>query len=153
MTQKEGYFEDIEVGDTTSTKGRTVTEADIVNFAALTWDTYPLHTDEDWAKANAPFGGRIAHGALTFSYGLGLLMSTTGTGTKVLAFYGVEKLRFTAPTKIGDTIRVESKVLEKEDKGTRGGVVTNSFKVLNQRGETLIDAVTKTLIAKRSPKE
>jgi acyl dehydratase len=149
MNQKEGYFQDIEVGDLTVTKGRTVTEADIVNFAALTWDTYPLHTDDEWAKANSPFGGRIAHGALTFSYGLGLLMSTTGTGTKVVAFYGVEKLRFTAPTKIGDTIHVESKVTEKEDKGARGGVVTANLRVINQRGETLIDAFTKTLIAKR----
>jgi 3-hydroxybutyryl-CoA dehydratase len=149
MTQEGIYFDDIQVGNTTKTKGRTITEADIGNFAALTWDTYPLHTDEEWAKTNAPFGGRIAHGALTLTFALGLLLSTTGTNVKVVAFYGMEKLRFVAPVKIGDTIRVETKVLEKDAKGAKGGVVTDNLRVLNQRGETVLDAVTKTLIAKR----
>ena len=44
------YFDDLEVGDSFTTKGRTITEADLVNFAALTWDTYPLHVDAEWAS-------------------------------------------------------------------------------------------------------
>ncbi len=144
----EGYFEDIELGQKTTTKARTITEADIVNFAALTWDTYPLHTDTEYAK-NTPFGERIAHGMLVLSYAMGLVMSHGSTG-KVIAFYGMDKLRFTGPTKIGDTIHVETQVSEKDDRGSKGGVVTSRFLVKNQRGETVIDAVTKGLIAKRS---
>ncbi len=146
-SRNEGYFEDIEIGDKTITKARTITESDLANFAALTWDTYPLHTDAEWAK-NTIFGERIAHGMLVLSYGMGLVMSH-GVESKVVAFYGMEKLRFTGPTKIGDTIHVESEVVEKDDKGSKGGVVTSRFMVKNQRGETVIDAITKALIAKR----
>jgi acyl dehydratase len=142
------FFEEIEVGSKNITKGRTITEADLVNFAALTWDNYPLHTDAEYAK-NTIFGERIAHGMLVLSYAMGLMMSSATTG-KVVAFYGMDKLRFTGPTKIGDTIHVETEVVEKEDKGRKGGVVTNRFQVKNQRGETVIDALTNGLIAKRS---
>jgi len=145
----EGYFEDIEIGSKLVTKGRTITEADLVNFAALTWDTYPLHTDAEWASKTV-FGERIAHGMLVLSYAMGLSMSHNA-GLKVVAFYGMEKLRFTGPTKIGDTIHVESEVLEKDDKGRKGGVVTSRFTVKNQRGETAIETVTKALISRRSP--
>ena len=142
------FFEEIEIGSKNITKGRTIAEADLVNFAALTWDNYPLHTDAEYAK-NTIFGERIAHGMLVLSYAMGLLMGSATTG-KVVAFYGMDKLRFTGPTKIGDTIHVETEVVEKEDKGRKGGVVTNRFMVKNQRGETVIDALTKGLIAKRS---
>lgn len=143
----EKYFEDIEVGSKFVTKGRTITEADIVNFAALTWDTYPLHTDVEYAK-DTIFGERIAHGMLVLSYASGLGMSSGNNG-KVVAFYGMERLRFTGPTKIGDTIRLETEVIDKEDKGSKGGLVTARFVVKNQRNETVIDAVTKALVAKR----
>ena len=146
-TKNDGYFEDVEIGAKMVTKGRTITEADIGNFAALTWDTYPLHTDAEYAKKTI-FGERIAHGALVLSFGLGLIMSTTAD-SKVVAFYGMDKLRFTGPTKIGDTIHVEGEVLDKEDKGSKGGVVTTRYLIKNQRGETVIDTTAKTLIAKR----
>jgi 3-hydroxybutyryl-CoA dehydratase len=141
------YFEEIEIGHTSVTKSRTITEADLVNFAALTWDTYPLHTDVEYAKTTV-FGERIAHGMLVLSYAMGLLMSS-GTSGKVVAFYGMDKLRFTGPTKIGDTIRVETEVIEKDDRSSKGGVVTTRFQVKNQRNETVIDALTKGLIAKK----
>ena len=78
------YFDDLEVGDSFTTKGRTITEADLVNFAALTWDTYPLHVDAEWASKTM-FGERIAHGMLVLSYAAGLVpmppAATTGTLT------------------------------------------------------------------------
>ena len=106
------YLDDLEVGDSFTTKGRTVTEADIVNFAALTWDTYPLHVDAEWASKTM-FGERIAHGMLVLSYAAGLVPMQPGP---IVAFYGMEKVRFFAPTKIGDTIRVHVELKEKEER-------------------------------------
>ena len=71
------YFDDLEVGDSFTTKGRTITEADLVNFAALTWDTYPLHVDAEWASKTM-FGERIAHGMLVLSYAAGLVPMQPG---------------------------------------------------------------------------
>ena len=87
------YLDDLEVGDSFTTKGRTVTEADIVNFAALTWDTYPLHVDAEWASKTI-FGERIAHGMLVLSFAAGLVPMQPGP---IVAFYGMEKVRFFAP--------------------------------------------------------
>lgn len=140
------YFEQIQIGDRQVTKGRTITEADLSSFASLTWDTYSLHTDAEYAKKTI-FGERIAHGMLVLSYALGLLSQEPST---LLAFYGIDNLRFIAPTKVGDTIRVEAAVVAKEDKGLKGGVVASRLLVKNQRGETTLDAVVKGLVA-RSP--
>ncbi len=137
------YFDTIEIGESVVTKGRTITEADLVNFAALTWDNYSLHTDVEYAK-NTSYGERIAHGMLVLSYAIGLLMAEPSS---TLAFYGYDRLRFTAPVKIGDTIHVETQLTAKQDKGLQGGIVTAHLMVKNQRDETVIDAITKTLIA------
>lgn len=137
------YFEEIEIGERSATTGRTITEFDLANFAALTWDTYSLHTDVEYAK-NTAYGGRIAHGMLVLSYAIGLLSREPST---VLAFYGLDSIRFTAPVKIGDTIHVEVEVLDKQDKNAKGGVVTAMLVIKNQRDETVIVGQTKTLIA------
>ena len=86
------YLDDLDVGDSFTTKGRTITEADLVNFAALTWDTYPLHVDAEWA-AKTMFGERIAHGMLVLSYAAGLVPMQPGP---IVAFYGMDKVRFFA---------------------------------------------------------
>ena len=65
-------FEELEAGQAFSTRGRTVTEADVVGFAALTGDWHPQHTDAEWA-AGSRFGERIAHGLLVLSYAAGLV--------------------------------------------------------------------------------
>ena len=80
------YGDDLEVGDSFTTKGRTITEADLVNFAALTWDTYPLHVDAEWASKTM-FGERIAHGMLVLSYAAGLVPMQPGP---IVAFYGMD---------------------------------------------------------------
>ncbi len=139
------YYEDFNVGDVAVTRARTVTEADIVNFAALTGDWYPLHTDVEYAK-KGPFGERIAHGMLVISFAIGLMPLYE---MAIVAFYGMDKLRFTAPTKIGDTIHVELQVMEKQDKGDIGGVVSLKQSVKNQRGESVAIATMKVLIGKR----
>jgi acyl dehydratase len=139
------YFEDFTAGEMAVTRARTITETDIVNFAALTGDWYPLHTDIEYAK-KGPFGERIAHGLLILSIANGLMPLYD---MAIVAFYGMDKVRFTAPTKIGDTIHVELEVVEKQDKGDIGGVITLKEYVKNQRGENVALSTKKVLIAKR----
>ena len=139
------YFEDFTAGEIAVTRARTITETDIVNFAALTGDWYPLHSDAEYSK-KGPFGERIAHGLLILSIANGLMPLYD---MAIVAFYGMDKVRFTAPTKIGDTIHVELEVVEKQDKGDIGGVITLKEYVKNQRGETVALSTKKVLIAKR----
>ena len=140
------YLDDIEVGDSFTTKGRTITEADLVNFAALTWDTYPLHVDAEWASKSI-FGERIAHGMLVLSYAAGLIPMQPGP---IVAFYGMEKVRFFAPTKIGDTIRVHAELKEKEERDEHVGLATFHQAVLNQRDETVCKSINKVLLKRRA---
>jgi acyl dehydratase len=139
------YYDDFEVGEKIVTRGRTITEADIVMFAAFSGDWYPLHTDVEYAK-KGPFGERIAHGMLVLSATSGLMPLYD---MAIVAFYGMDKVRFAAPTKIGDTLHLEMEVLEKTDKGDAGGVVTLKSSAKNQRGEDASVSIVKVLIAKK----
>jgi len=139
------YFEDFQVGDVEVTRARTVTEADIVNFAAFSGDWYPLHVDAEYAK-KSPFGERIAHGMLVLSVATGLMPLYE---MAIVAFYGMDKVRFTAPTKIGDTIHVELEVLETQDKGELGGVIGFKNSVKNQQGVVVTVSIMKVMLAKR----
>ncbi|MBU2552730.1 MAG: MaoC family dehydratase N-terminal domain-containing protein [Proteobacteria bacterium] len=139
------YFEDYRIGERFVTRGRTITEADIVMFAAFSGDWYPLHVDVEYAK-NSPFGERIAHGMLVLSATSGLMPLYD---MAIVAFYGMDKVRFMAPTKIGDTLRIEMEVLEMRDKGEIGGVVTFENRIKNQRGEDAALTITKVMIGKR----
>lgn len=143
------YFEDFTPGQEFVSRGRTVTEADLVMFAGLTGDIVSLHLDAVKAAAS-PFGQRIAHGAFVFSVAVGLMTQTIDTNDSIIAFYGVDKLRFTAPTFIGDTIHVEKKVLAAEPKHEGRGVVTFETRVVNQRGELVQIYTNKILVKTRS---
>jgi 3-hydroxybutyryl-CoA dehydratase len=140
------YLDDTAVGDTHLTGGRTITETDLVSFAMFSGDWHPIHTDVEYAAADGRFGGRIAHGALVLSVALGLV---TFWPPAMKAFYGIDKLRFVAPTRIGDTLHVATEVLAVEPKGTDGGVVTSRFTVRNQREEDVIVATLKSLVARK----
>ena len=148
ITFKGWYYEDFKIGDEIITAGRTVTEADIVNFAGLTGDWNPLHTDVEFAK-NSVFKQRVAHGALTFAIMTGLFVRTGIIEETIYAFYGVDKLRFVKPVYVGDTLRVIAKITEKEDRGKVGLVVLDS-KVVNQRDEVVLSCILKLLIKKRA---
>jgi len=142
------YFEDFTLDSISTSRSRTVTEADIVNFAGLSGDFIELHVSEAYA-AKGPFGKRIAHGALVFSISTGLTVQTIKIDDTVIAFYGMDKLRFTRPVFIGDTIHVVKKVIAKEQKGVDRGVVTFETKVLNQDGQTVIIYTDKLLVKAR----
>ncbi len=134
-------FEATEVGDTTVTKGRTITEADVVNFAGVSGDFNHLHTDAE-AMADSGFGERIVHGALLFSVMTGLLWQSRDEQTReaVVAFYGVDHLRFTAPAFIGETVRVRLEVTEKQprDHPEARGVVRYDAQVLTSDDRTVL---------------
>ena len=134
-------FDGLETGSEFATAGRTITESDLVSFAALTGDRHPLHTDASWA-ANGPFGERVAHGMLVLSYALGLVPFDP---TRVVALRGVEGVVFKRPARIGDTIRVEGEVDSLEPLDDEVGLVTCRWKVLNDRGEMVARAKLKVL--------
>ena len=138
------YFENYEIGERWKSRGRTITETDIVMFSSLTGDFYPLHTDKEYAK-NSFFKQRIAHGMLVLSFAVGL---TKMDPDIVVANYGIDKLRFIHPVFINDTIRVELEVIDLMDKGKGTGVVTVKQTVLKQTGEPCIIGISKALINK-----
>ena len=140
------YFEDFQVGDKIVTRGRTITEADIVTFSAFSGDWHPLHTDVEYAK-KGPFKERIAHGFLVLSVASGLLPLSE---IAIIAFYGIDKLRFVTPVKLLDTIHVEFETVEKQERDARGGVITFQQTVRNQRGEEVAVGTMRTFIARRT---
>lgn len=142
------YFEELQVGQTFTTRGRTITEADIVNFAGVSGDYNPMHTDAEYA-GQTQFGQRVAHGMLGLSVATGLAYATGFMEGTVLAFTGLE-WKFRAPVVIGDTIRVELVVSKtRESKAAGGGFVTLEVKVLNQRDEVTQKGSWTVLIASR----
>ncbi len=142
------YFEDFELERETVTAGRTITEADIVNFAGLTGDWYELHTNVEYARSTA-FGQRIAHGALIFSVASALSVRAMPPGNTLIAFYGVDRLRFIRPVFIGDTIHVREKVVAKSDRDASSGVVDTLSEVTNQNGTVVLSYTARTLWRKR----
>jgi acyl dehydratase len=122
-----------------------VTEADIAAHTGLTWDFYPLHTDEEYAKQTR-FGTRIAHGPLIYTMSIGL-MPIDWFGDAIEAFLGVDALRHTAPVFPGDTIEVHATVKDaRPTSNGESGVVAIEYLTKNQRGETVMEMTAKFLM-------
>jgi len=139
-------FEDHRVGDTYRTRGRTVSETDIVTFVNLCGFIEPLFIDMEFVKKASVFGRRAAPGALTFALAEGLIIQTGlihGTG---MAFLGTE-LRLVAPVLEGDTLRVEVEVADKrETKKPDRGIVSYRHRILNQKDELVLEARVQRMI-------
>ncbi|MCS6852578.1 MAG: MaoC/PaaZ C-terminal domain-containing protein [Gemmataceae bacterium] len=142
------YFDDVEVGQEWESPGRTITQADIVNFAGLSGDFNPIHMDHEFAQGT-PFRRPIAHGLLILSVGSGLAIHSPAMRT--LAFLGIREWNFKAPVFIGDTIRVRARVLEKEvrSRGKRG-IITWQRQVINQGGKVVQEGITMTMVEGRA---
>ena len=125
-------FEDLKVGQSWASNGRTITQADIVAFATTTGDFNPLHVDAEFAK-KTPFGEVVAHGLLGIAWAAGLSSQRPSVNTK--AFLGIRDWQFKMPLKCGDTIHVETIVLEPEPRGKNKGRVLWELKVVNQSQE------------------
>jgi acyl dehydratase len=122
-------FDSVEVGETFRSRGRTITESDVVSFATLSGDFHPQHVDAEWA-AGSIFGERIAHGMLVLSYALGLVPFEP---ERVMALRQVRS-KFKAPVRLGDTIRAEGSVESVKALDERSGLVETSWRVVNQEG-------------------
>ncbi|MFN2154358.1 MAG: MaoC/PaaZ C-terminal domain-containing protein [Anaerolineae bacterium] len=126
------FFEEYEVGQSITSQGRTVTEADVVAFAALSGDWNAMHTDAEFA-AKHPFGQRVAHGLLVLSIASGLAIRLGFMEETVLAFRELGEWKFSLPVFFGDTVRVQATVTEtKPMPRLGGGLVTLKVQVLNQ---------------------
>ncbi|MFY0545063.1 MaoC/PaaZ C-terminal domain-containing protein [Brevibacillus sp. H7] len=139
------YVEEYEMGELWRSRGRTITETDIILFAGLSGDWHPLHTDQEFAKETM-FQQRIAHGTLILSVATGLIQMDPNV---VVAFYGIDHLRFTAPTFIGDTVHVEMEVTDVLSREDGKGVLTVRQQVKKQSGETVIVGTIRVLLNSR----
>ncbi|MBM3135873.1 MAG: dehydratase [Chloroflexi bacterium] len=127
------YFEEFEVGAAYTSPGRTVTETDVVTFAALSGDYNQLHTDAEFAKSTF-FGARIAHGLLGLSMASGLGSRMGFLEGTALAFLSLT-WKFSKPIFIGDTIALQAKVAKKRAVSDEAGIVVFDCTLLNQRDE------------------
>jgi acyl dehydratase len=129
------YFEEFKLNDVRQTKGRTITETDIVIHAGQSGDFFPHHMDEEWCKSQ-PFKKRIAHGTLIFTVAIGL---TADFVNEVSMTYGYERLRFIKPVLINDTIKVTVTIKElKDHKKPEYGLVTELVECFNQHNELVM---------------
>ncbi len=143
------YFEELEVGKEWLSAGRTITEADIVNFAGLSGDFNPIHVDHHFAS-QSPFRRPIAHGMLVFAVASGLGVYCPPVRT--LAFLGVREWHFRGPVFPGDTIRIRGKVMEKTIRGRgRRGEIVWFRQILNQEDRIVQEGTLITLVEARGP--
>ncbi|MCE0811738.1 phenylacetic acid degradation bifunctional protein PaaZ [Buttiauxella sp. S04-F03] len=146
------HFDELEIGESLLTARRTITEADIVNFANLSGDHFYAHVDKIGA-AESFFGERVAHGYFVVSAAAGLFVDP-GVGP-VIANYGMENLRFIEPVKIGDTLQVRLTCKRKTAKPQKNaedrpvGVVEWAVEVLNQDKQSVALYSILTLVARR----
>lgn len=144
------YFEDFAVGDAVISPGRTVDVSDISAFAGLTGDHYPLHVNEEYGKSTR-FGGRIAHGPLTFSLAVGQIALSGFLGDAIVAFAECQEMRALAPVYPGDTIRVRAEVAAAETGSKpKYGTLRLDYTVINQKDEDVM-RFRMVLLAHRRP--
>lgn len=146
------YYDDLKVGMTFQhSLGRTITEADNTFFTALTMNTQPLHLNEDFSS-KTQFGKRIVNGIFTLGVVIGLTVSDLTEGT-IIANLNYEKVNHPQPVYHGDTIYVETQVLEKRESSTKPdrGIVKFSHLGKNQRGVVICEVERTVLFIKRQP--
>ena len=140
------YFDDLRIGDSMESSGRTVTEYDVVSFASLTGDWHPQHADAAWA-AESPFGRRIAHGMLVISYAIGLLPIDPRV---VMALRSIDNAVLKRPVGLGDTIRVRARLADKRPLGDEAGLTTLAVRIVNQSDE-LVARMEMVVLWRREP--
>jgi oxepin-CoA hydrolase / 3-oxo-5,6-dehydrosuberyl-CoA semialdehyde dehydrogenase len=146
------YFEELKIGDTLTTHKRTVTEADIVNFANITWDHFYAHTDHTSLEGTL-FEKPVAHGYFILSAAAGLFVDAKKG--PVLLNYGLEECRFLKPVYAGTTLGVKltckEKIEQEKKEGTSiaSGVVKWYVEVSDETGESVAIATILTLVRKK----
>ncbi len=149
MTVPEEFsFEDLQIGDRWESDWRTITEADLQEFARLTGDNDPLRTDPEFA-AKTPFGQLIAHGLLGLSFMAGL--SSHYPRVKTIAFVGIQSWQFLKPIFVGDRICVINQVQELIEHGRRHGKVVWQRQIVNQKDSIVQEGTLVTMVSRREP--
>lgn len=146
------FFEDFEVGRVFRHRlSRTISEADNVFFSCLTHNPALLHLDEEYCKTETEFGQRLVNSCLTLGLMVGISVGDTTMGTAV-ANLGWDEVRFPKPLFHGDTIRVETEVLEVRESRSRpnAGIVTFAHRAFNQHG-VLVAHCRRTSLQRRRP--
>jgi acyl dehydratase len=146
------FFDDLEPGMVFEhTLGRTITEADNTFFNAITMNTQPLHMNADFAK-NTRFGRRIVNGILTLGVVIGITVSELTEGT-IVANLGYEKINHPKPVFHGDTIYVETLVLDKRPSSSKldRGIVRLRHTGKNQNGEVICEVERAVMFLKQAP--
>ena len=141
-------FDELTVGDQQRTRGRTITEADVVNWCALTGDWFYLHIDKVAAEVSM-FGQRVVPGIMVFACATGL--GVPADSTTIIANYGSDNLRYTKPTFIGDTVYLDIEVVEKEERDAKAGLVSYRWDVMNQNTELVCTSQLQVLTARVRP--
>ena len=132
---------ELDVGSELVTGGRTITESDLVSFAALTGDWHPQHADAEWSAAGR-FGERVAHGMLVLSYAVGLVPFDP---QRVVALRGLDSVAFKRPVRIGDTIRVRVRVERVRRLDAEHALVALAWRVVNQEDRVVARATVEAL--------
>lgn len=140
------YFEEYQIGDYVSSSGRTITEADITAFAALTGDWNPVHTNAVYA-AQTPYGQRIGHGTLGLAIAIALAARLGFLEETLIAFREIREWKFSLPIFIGDTIHMDGRVIETRPvPRLGGGQVALEVEIINQEGKVIQRGVWTVLI-------
>ena len=142
-----GQVSDLTPGARLTGRARTITETDLVSFAALTGDWHPQHSDAEWA-ADSRFGERIAHGMLLLSYSIGMLGFDP---ERVVALRGFDSVTFKRPVAIGETISVEAEVEDATPLDDEHELVTLRWRILGAGGKLAVRA--RVQVVHRTPAE
>jgi len=146
------YFEEFHVGQVfRHAIRRTITEADNVFFTALTHNPAAIHLDEEYCREHSEFGTRVVNSALTLGLMVGISVGDTTLGTTV-GNLGWDEVRFPRPLFHGDTVHVESEVVELRDSKSRpqNGIIVFQHRAFNQRNE-LVGVCRRTALMLRKP--
>jgi acyl dehydratase len=144
------FFEDLHVGQVLVSPARTITETDVVNFAGISGDFNPIHTDVEFARSSV-YGQRVVYGLLGLAVLTGLTDRARFFSGSAIALLGIDDWRFVAPIFIGDTVhyRMEVTALKPSKKPDRG-VVERHFQLINQRGEVVQEGELPMMVRTRA---
>lgn len=134
------YYDELSIGDTFETRGRTITESHLVTHAGNTGDMNELQMNEAFA-AETQFGERVVHAPLVYSMMEGLITSDFRSEESNVCYYGLDSMRLPEPTHIGETISVEREVIDKREKEL-GGIVTFEDEVKTRDGRVVLACET-----------
>ena len=145
----DGYFDDFQVGERFSTRGITVTESAIIDFATR-YDPQPFHIDIEAAKASN-YGGLIASGFQTLALGFRMVLETGIFRASSMGSPGFDELRWLKPVRPGDTLHTEFEVMEKKPSSSKPdrGILRIAYRIKNQKDEEVLTFLSMHLLKRR----